>query len=141
MTEKIIELRALPLVHVLQALTNTEHYRRFRELAEPVWIASTPLDLNTSHRRLGEPLSGKPTVFYCPAEQCRKSYKLRTALNNHLYKHREFRLLPEATRDEILHDITFELPAGCGLRSTILTANEPAVRTSIEPVTDTRAHE
>lgn len=122
LTEKIIEMRAQPLIYTLQALTEEEHHRRFRCLAEPLWMASTPL-------------------FYCPVQQCRKTYKLRAALNKHLYKHREFVCLSPAQRDEVLHQMTFKLPPDCGLRCTILAAEECATESTTPAAGQKRPYE
>lgn len=117
-------MRDQPLVHALQALTEEEHHRRFRSLAEPLWIASTLLNLDVAHRRLHEQVEGQPTAFYCPVRQCRKVYILRTALNKHLYKHTEFRRLTDTEQDDVLHEMTFKLPPNCGLRSSVLSTDD-----------------
>lgn len=141
LTEKIIEMRAQPLIYTLQALTEEEHHRRFRCLAEPLWMASTPLNLDVVHRRLREQVAGKPTLFYCPVQQCRKTYKLRAALNKHLYKHCEFVCLSPAQRDEVLQQMTFKLPPDCGLRCTILAAEECATESTTPAAGQKRPYE
>ena len=124
LTEKIIELCTHPLVLTPPALIDQEKRRQFRDFAEPLWLLVTLLHLNSAQRRLGERVTGKPTLYYCPVLQCRKTYKLRTRLNDHLYKHRQFRELPPSARDDVLHEMSFLLPVNCGLHDTILSTNE-----------------
>jgi hypothetical protein len=133
LTEKIIEMRAQPLVHTLQALMEEKHHQGFRCLAEPLWVAHTPLSLDVAQQRLHQPVEGKPTFLYCPVRPCRKVYKLRTALNKHLYKHSEFRRLADADRDEILHESTFKLPPNCGLRGSFVRADHNDANDAVLP--------
>lgn len=117
-------MRTQPLVHTLQALSEEEHQRRFRCLAEPLWVANMPLDLNVAHRRLHEHVEGEPTFFYCPVRQCRKVYQMRSWLNKHLCKHPEFRRLTARDRDQVLHELAFKLPPDSGLRGSLVSADD-----------------
>jgi hypothetical protein len=136
----IAEMRAQPLIHVQQFLLAPPYHHQFRDLSAPLWLASRPLAGNKAKARLGVQIADLLARFYCPVEGCKKNYKQRGRLNNHVITHAEFERLSAVQKDDVLHEINFDLPPQCGLRRTVAPTDYAAPNATPGTVSGKRGH-
>jgi len=122
MAELLQRIRQRPLIEVLHFITESEHHHAFRDLGTSIWVSAKRLDINASTARLSHHSKDALGRFHCPVIACKKNYKYHGKLAHHLHKHEEFYRLSAEMRDQVMNELTFNVPPDSGMRCTVLSA-------------------